>query len=77
MPVRRQHGSRWSDAELAELSSLAGEGVDHELIAIQLGRSQEAIRAKLSKANRSEARSPSFVRTRQRRRDSGASFFLS
>ena len=73
--VGSRHGEPWSESELIELGSLVTQGMGHKQIAAQFGRSEEAVRARMHKVYGATFASPAGKR--QRRRHSGASFFLS
>jgi hypothetical protein len=70
-----KHGAPWSPAEMGELRSLAGQQLDRRVVAAKLGRTEEAIAAKLYKL--SGRRTTHATEKRQQRRLNGASFFLS
>jgi hypothetical protein len=67
----------WSAGEVAELELMAGKGQTTQQIASALGRTREAVDGKLYRSGKRTNGQPSRPRTTQKRRTSGASFFLS
>jgi hypothetical protein len=69
-------GERWSVSEVAKLEWMISEQIDRKAIAAQLGRTEFAIRAKLSALQQQQNEQLGQTK-RQHRRYNGASFFLS
>jgi hypothetical protein len=74
--VVARHGAPWDANEDEQLKSLAAQNIHRKQIAAFLGRTQEAVNARLRKIC---ADSPPTANARKlrKRRKSGASFFLS
>jgi hypothetical protein len=75
--VGRRQGARWSDSEVDQLRALASRHTDVSDIALLLGRTEVAVRAKLFDTRSKGAFNEGAAIKSQRRRVSGASFFLS
>jgi predicted transcriptional regulator len=76
MTVGAQHGAPWDEKEDARLKSFLADDVRRQDIAKLLGRTQEAVNARIRKIAAERMLTPK-ARKAQKRRQSGASFFLS
>ena len=75
MTATVKQGMPWSPSEIAQLKSMLGQQCDRKGIAAQLGRTEEAVAAKLYKLH--GRRTAQGSGKRQQRRRKSASFFLS
>ena len=74
MTAREDHRKPWSLSDIEELNLMLRGQIDRKEIAAQLGRTEEAVAAKIYKLSGQRARQAG---TRKHPRRNAASFFLS